>query len=216
MRYFTCEPFHGLFVPPNKARLNLSGDSKFGDGMFSRRLSTTTMGTPNKPNSIYESTRTPSNLDKIENLQMDFSAVKDISDSFGSPTGLKTPTANVKSQQNTPATNELKSSHGDIFRLRDQIMSIKNDLKSDSGSGNSRETVDAIVNKLSGMLETYEQVSSQYESQLKQFLMARKASKLDSSTNSEDLTIKFNQEKEQLLTDCVNLRSEYEKVRTDL
>jgi hypothetical protein len=186
--------------------------------MFARRLSNSMMGTPNKQQQlIYETTvTTPNHLDKIENLQMDFSAVKDISDSLGAPSGLKTPTANVKSQQNTPATNELKSAQNDIFRLRDQIMSIKNDLKSNSGNGTNRETVDAIVNKLSGMLETYEQVSNQYENQLKQFLMARKASKLDSSSNSDDLVNKFNQEKAQLLNDCEKLRSEYEKVRNDL
>lgn len=197
----------------------MSGDSKFGDGMFSRRLSNSIsgpMGTPSKQHSIYGSIGTPNHLDKIENLQMDFSAVKDISDSFGTPSGLKTPTANVKSQQNTPATNELKSAQNDIFRLRDQIISIKNDLKSDSSHGNNRETVDLIVNKLSGMLETYEQVSSQYENQLKQFLMARKASKLDSPTNSDELVNRFNQEKLQLLNDCEKLRSEYEKVRSDL
>lgn len=217
VRYFTCEPFHGLFVPPNKARLNLSGDSKFGEGMFSRRLSNpiVSSGTPNKQ-SAFGPIGTPNHLDKIENLQMDFSAVKDISDTFGAqPAGLKTPTANVKSQHNTPGTSDLKNTQNDIYRLKDQILSLKADLKSDSTASNSRETVDAIVNKLSGMLEAYEQVSSQYENQLKQFLMARKVSKLD-STNSDDLINKYNQEKTQLLDEFDKLRAEYEKVRNDL
>ena len=141
---------------------------------------------------------TPNHLDKIENLQMDFSAVKDISDSFGSEAaGLKTPTAHVKSQNGTPASAELKTAQNDIFRLRDQIMAIKSDF---SAAGDNRETVNAIVNKLSGMLETYEQVSAQYENQLKQFLMARKASKLDTQSNEE----------------LEKLKIEYEKVRNDL
>ena len=141
---------------------------------------------------------TPNHLDKIENLQMDFSAVKDISDSFGSEAaGLKTPTAHVKSQNGTPASAELKNAQNDIFRLRDQIMAIKSDF---SNAADNRETVDAIVNKLSGMLETYEQVSAQYENQLKQFLMARKASKLDTQSNEE----------------FEKLKIEYEKVRNDL
>lgn len=148
---------------------------------------------------------TPNHLDKIENLQMDFSAVKDISDSFGSgsePSGLKTPTAHVKSQNGTPATAELKNTQNDIFRLRDQIMAIKSDLISNgsTSSSDNRETVNAILNKLSGMLESYEQVSAQYENQLKHFLMARKASKLDSNPNEE----------------LEKLRIEYEKVRNDL
>lgn len=220
MRYFSCEPFHGLFVPPNKARLNLSGDSKFGEVMFSgssRRLSGNFTGTPvkNQQNSAFGAIgTTPNHLDRIENFQMDFSAVKDISDSFGNSdvnaAVLKTPTANVKSQHSTPATNELKNTQNEIYRLRDQIMTIKADL----GSGN-REKIDEVVNKLSGMLETYEQVSTQYENQLKQFLMARKASKLDSS-GSDDLINRLNQEKSQLLNEHEKIRVEYEKVRNDL
>ena len=220
VRYFKCESFHGLFVPPNKARLNLSGDSKFGDVMFSASSRRLSMGTPVKnvkhsPSSGFGPIgTTPNHLDRIENLQMDFSAVKDISDSFGNGDStaaiLKTPTSNVKSQNGTPATNELKSTQNEIYRLRDQIMSIKSDL----GSGN-RDKIDQVVNKLSGMLETYEQVSNQYENQLKQFLMARKASKLDSSS-SDDLVNRLNQEKSQLLNELENIRTEYEKVRNNL
>ena len=156
-------------------------------------------------NSSPNGTVTPNHLDKIENLQMDFSAIKDISDSFGSgsePSGLKTPTAHVKSQNGTPASSELKSTQNDIFRLRDQILAIKSDLNSSGSVSNSdnRETINLIVNKLSGMLERYEQVSAQYENQLKQFLMARKASKLDSNPGEE----------------LEKLRIEYEKVRNDL
>ena len=71
-------------------------------------------------------------------------------------------------------------------------MAIKSDF---SAAGDNRETVNAIVNKLSGMLETYEQVSAQYENQLKQFLMARKASKLDTQSNEELEKLKIEYEK---------------------
>lgn len=174
------------------------------------------MNTPRKfgSSAAFAPVGTPNHLDRIENLQMDFSAVKDISDSFGGESnmaGLKTPTANVKSQNSTPNTHELKTAQNDIFRLRDQIMAIKADLNSENDSPlKNRENVDSIVNKLSGMLETYENVATQYENQLKQFLVARKASKLDSNNS------RFEEELSLLSQEKSNLLNELERVRNDL
>lgn len=183
--------------------------------MFPSGRSNSFMNTPSKLNSsTFKETATPDHLDKIENYQMDFSAVKDISDSFGSdsiPSGLRTPTAFVKSQNSTPQTNELKSAQNDMLRLRDQIIAIKSDLNSSdpSNSVKNRENIDVIVNKLSGMLESYEQVSSQYENQLKQFLLSRKASKMDYTSGrlEEDLS-RLNQEKKDLLSELDKVRNE--------
>lgn len=169
---------------------------------------------------------TPNHIDRIDNLKMDFSAVKDISDTFGKDEhpGLKTPTANVKSQMNTPSSTELKISQTDMTRLRDEILSVKRDLEQTQTSGQqfsspigaNQGVINSIVSKLSNMLEMYEQVAAQYEVQLKQFLMAKKASKMDSSINNSNNTARLEEEIGMLLKEKEGLFNEFDRNRNQL
>ncbi len=181
IRYFACKPFHGLFVPPNKVRLNLSG----------------TEVTPS----------TPTHIDKIENFEMDLSAVKEFSQPFDQlPIGLKTPTANIRSQSHTPASAELKVKQNDLMSLKEQISAVRSHL---NNQPSNQEAVSNVVSKLTSMLDSYEKVAGEYESLLKQSIMAKKAGKLDGSINRLEVEVSdLSREKTHLFSEIERLRSE--------
>lgn len=150
---------------------------------------------------------TPNHIERLENLQMDFGPTElDVL-----PVGLKTPTSNVRSQYNTPGSVEIRAKQNDLELLKQQISSVRADLSTPSKLNlQNQDTASGIVTRLAGMLESYEKVASEYESLLKQSIMAKKAGKLDGSIS------RMQDEVSALNKDKSNLQSELDQVRANL
>lgn len=150
---------------------------------------------------------TPNHIERLENLQMDFGP----SELDALPVGLKTPTSNVRSQYNTPGSVEVRTKQNNLELLKQQISSVRADLSTPSKlNSQNQATASEIITKLAGMLDSYEKVASEYESLLKQSIMAKKAGKLDGNIS------RMQDEVSALNKDKSNLQSELDQVRANL
>jgi chromosome segregation ATPase len=138
---------------------------------------------------------------------MDFSSISEFAQDFSQiPVGVKTPISNVKFQASTPASSDIKMKQNDLSSLKEQISSVRSDLQYHT---RNQEDIDIVVSKLTVMLDSCEKVAVEYESILKQSVMAKKAGKLDGSISRLEIEVaELNREKNHLMNELERLRSD--------